>query len=118
MLMWPMRWPRLFGVVCAANESIETRFYIASLAPDPQAVLAAVRTHWGIEKNLHWTMDVTFDEDRCRSRKDDPPSEFRVIQHAGFNTLKLMPPAAPATQASQSLRGPAIPNPSLRRLTI
>jgi predicted transposase YbfD/YdcC len=40
----------------------------ASLALDPQAVLAAVRTHWGIEKNLHWTMDVTFDKDSRRAR--------------------------------------------------
>jgi predicted transposase YbfD/YdcC len=49
----------------------------ASLAPDPQAVLAAVRAHRSIEKNLHWTMEATFDKDRCRIRNDDSPSEFR-----------------------------------------
>lgn len=38
-------------------ESLETRFYITSLPPDPQAILAAVRAHWGIENNLlgRWT---------------------------------------------------------------
>jgi len=69
-------------------ESVETRFYITSLAPDPKGVLAAVRAHWSIENNLHWTMEVTFDEDRCRTRKDDSPLNFAVIRHAGFNILK------------------------------
>ena len=51
--------------------SRETRLYISSLAPDPKAILDAVRSHWAIENCLHWTLDVTFDEDRCRTRKDD-----------------------------------------------
>jgi len=69
-------------------ESVETRFYITSLEPDPKAILAAARAHWGIENNLHWTMDVTFNEDRCRTRKDDSPLNLAVIRHAGFNILK------------------------------
>jgi predicted transposase YbfD/YdcC len=68
-------------------ESVETRFYITSLAPDPKVILAAVRAHWGIENNLHWTMDVTFDEDRCRTRKDASPFNLAVIRQAGFNIL-------------------------------
>lgn len=70
------------------GESLETRFYITSLEPDPKAILAAVRAHWGIENNLHWTMDVTFDEDRCRTRKDASPLNFAVIRHTGYNILK------------------------------
>jgi len=68
--------------------SVETRYFITSLEPDPKAILAAVRAHWGIENNLHWTMDVTFDEDRCRTRKDASPLNFAVIRHAGYNLLK------------------------------
>ena len=37
------------------RQSLETRYYITSLEPDPKAILAAVRAHWGIENNLHWT---------------------------------------------------------------
>ena len=33
-------------------------------------------------------MDVTFDEDRCRTRKDNAPLNFAVIRYAGFNILK------------------------------
>lgn len=69
-------------------ESLETRFYITSLEPDPKALLAAVRAHWRIENNLHWTMDVIFDEDRCRTRRDHSPLNLAIIRHAAFNILK------------------------------
>jgi predicted transposase YbfD/YdcC len=69
------------------RESLETRYYITSLEPDPKAILAAVRAHWGIENNLHWTMDVTFDEDRCRTTKDASSLNFAVIRHTGYNIL-------------------------------
>jgi predicted transposase YbfD/YdcC len=69
-------------------ESLETRFYVSSLEPDPSAILASVRAHWSIENNLHWTMDVTFDEDRCRTRKDLSPLNLAVIRHTAFNILK------------------------------
>src|SRR5208283_2205040 len=57
------------------RESLETRYYITSLKPDPKAILGATRAHWGIEI-FHWTLDVTFDEDRCRTRKDASPLNF------------------------------------------
>ena len=69
-------------------ESFETRFYVSSLEPDPKIILAGVRGHWGIENNLHWTMDVTFNEDRCRTRKDLSPLNLAVIRHTAFNILK------------------------------
>src|SRR5208337_4628417 len=70
------------------GESLETRYYITSLEPDPKVILAAVRAHWGIENKLPWTMDVTFDEDRCRTRKDASPLNFALIRHSGYNLLK------------------------------
>lgn len=69
-------------------ESLEARLYITSLEPDPKSILAAVRAHWRIENNLHWTMDVIFDEDRCRTRKDMSPRNLAAIRHAAFNILK------------------------------
>ena len=69
-------------------ESRETRLYISSLKPDPKAILDAVRSHWGIENKVHWTLDVTFDEDRCRTRKDDSAINLAVIRHAALNILK------------------------------
>ena len=69
------------------RESLETRYYITSLEPSPKAILTATRAHWGVE-SFHWTLDVTFDEDRCRTRKDDSALNFAVIRHTGYNLLK------------------------------
>ena len=69
------------------RESLETRYSITSLEPSPQAILAATRAHWGVE-SFHWTLDVTFDEDRCRTRKDESALSFAVIRHTGYNILK------------------------------
>jgi len=72
-------------------ETRETRLYISSLEPDPKAILDAVRSHWGIENSLHWTLDVTFNEDRCRTRKDNSALNLAVIRHAALNILKANP---------------------------
>ena len=33
-----------------------------------------VRSHWGIENELHWRLDVTFREDESRIRRGNAPS--------------------------------------------
>lgn len=60
---------------------VTTRYYISSLTGDAQRVLAAVRSHWEIENELHWSLDVTFHEDLSRIRKDDGPQNFAVLRH-------------------------------------
>ena len=49
----------------------EVRYYISSLAvePDAKAFANAVRSHWGVENGCHWTLDVTFREDESRIRE-------------------------------------------------
>ena len=66
----------------------ETRYYITSLPPDPALILEAIRAHWSIENTLHWTLDVTFGEDKSRLRKDNAAANMAVIRKAAFNTLK------------------------------
>ena len=48
----------------------ETRLFITSLSLDVLQFANAVRSHWAIENNLHWVLDVSFREDENRSRKD------------------------------------------------
>jgi predicted transposase YbfD/YdcC len=71
--------------------SSETRLYISSLPPDPKTILNACRSHWSVENNLHWQLDVTFREDECRTRKDHAPLNLAIIRHAAFNMLKREP---------------------------
>lgn len=79
----------------SGETSVETRFYICSLPPDPSLILAVTRGHWAIENKLHWQLDVAFDEDRCRTRKDFSPRNFAVLRHTAYNMLKREPSALP-----------------------
>lgn len=65
----------------------ETRYFLTSLT-DVNAFAKATREHWGIENSLHWVLDVAFNEDRCRMRKDNSGENFAVIRHVAVNLLK------------------------------
>lgn len=68
--------------------STETRYYITSLDGDVKDFSRAVRGHWSIENCLHWVLDVTFNEDKCRSRKDYAAENLAVIRKIVMNMLK------------------------------
>lgn len=67
----------------------ETRYFISSLdADDPQRLERAVRAHWAIENNLHWVLDIAFDEDSNRTRKGHSAANLAVIRHIALNLIK------------------------------
>jgi predicted transposase YbfD/YdcC len=70
------------------NVTEETRYYIASPPPDAEHIGRCIRSHWAIENNLHWALDVTFREDACRSRKDHAALNLAIMRHAAINLLK------------------------------
>lgn len=47
--------------------SCETRYYISSLKQDAKLLNNSIRSHWSIENNLHWTLDVIMKEDGQRN---------------------------------------------------
>jgi len=48
----------------------ESRYYISSLPLDAKGIAEAVRTHWSVENNLHWQLDVSFKEDLSRKNNN------------------------------------------------
>ena len=68
--------------------SRETRYYLSSLPASGREFSKAVRAHWGIENNLHWQLDISFDEDDCRIRKDRAPENLAVVRHIALNMLQ------------------------------
>lgn len=46
--------------------STETRYYLSSLPPKAAHLQQLIRGHWAIENNLHWSLDVAFNEDKHR----------------------------------------------------
>ena len=53
-----------------------------------KAALAASRSHWGIENQLHWVLDVAVREDDCRVRAGYAAENFAVIRHIAVNLRK------------------------------
>jgi predicted transposase YbfD/YdcC len=66
----------------------ETRFYINSIDLKVKAFAEAVRGHWSIENNLHWVLDVAFQEDGSRLRKDHGPENLGLIRRIALSLLK------------------------------
>ena len=67
--------------------SIEQRYFISSV-DDIESFHQAVRSHWRIENELHWRLDVTFREDASRIRRGNAPFNLGVIRHVAMNLLK------------------------------
>jgi predicted transposase YbfD/YdcC len=70
-----------------AEKSCEDRYHLVSFT-GAERVLKSVRSHWSIENELHWTLDIAFDEDHCRVRKDHGPENFTLLRHIALNLLK------------------------------
>ena len=92
------QWPGLaaVGKITAKRQqgehsSIESRYYLLSRAFPPERFNAIVREHWGIENRLHWMLDVVFNEDQCRNRKDHSPENLALMRKLALNLARLEP---------------------------
>jgi predicted transposase YbfD/YdcC len=89
------RWPKLKAIGVAFNHtqrgdkhSVEARYYILSKYLSGKRFAEAVRGHWGIENRLHWQLDVTFQEDQCRIRKNHGDVNFSTLRRTALALLK------------------------------
>ena len=90
-------WKALTSVVMIESERIvkqtgqkecQTRYYISSLKESAERMNSIIRSHWGIENKLHWTLDVVFSEDRSRKRAGNAAENFSTVTKIAFNVLK------------------------------
>lgn len=65
----------------------EVQFYLTSLKSDAQLLGQAIRKHWSIENEAHWTLDCTFAEDACRIRSFHSPRNFSLLRRIALNAL-------------------------------
>ena len=91
------KWPDLQSVIVVetiraaypgAVITSDYRIYIASLIRSATAFVTMIRQHWDIENKLHWSLDVTFNEDRCRIRKDHAADNMVALRHIALNLLR------------------------------
>lgn len=92
-------WEGANSVVCQTNvktyvktgQTVEEKhYYITSLPLDSEKIMDAIRTHWSIENNLHWQLDVTFNEDSQR-KKRNAAQNFSLISKIALAQLKNNP---------------------------
>jgi len=89
----------------ADKRSVEVRYYLSSLESKADKLLHATRTHWTIENQLHWVLDVAFDEDQCRVRKDHAAQNLAILRHCALNLLKHETSARCGIQAKRKKAG-------------
>lgn len=90
-------WPGLQTVAMVRRQrqagdttSVEDSYYLSSLAlsTGAQVLAKAVRSHWAVENELHWSLDVGFREDACQVRKDNAPANLACIRRIALTQLK------------------------------
>jgi predicted transposase YbfD/YdcC len=95
---------RSIGMVCRTREingeeTAEIVYYVSSLPAKVKQFAKAVRSHWGIENHLHWSLDVIFAEDRSRARKDHSPLNLGMLRRLALSILRK------DTSVKDNLRG-------------
>jgi len=51
-------------------------------------VLRIKRSHWAIENNLHWMLDVAFREDDCRARTENAAENLNILRKLALQLMK------------------------------
>lgn len=91
-----IKWEGANSVVCLTSirtnkksqkTTVEKRYYITSLPLDSDRITKTIRGHWSIENNLHWQLDVTFNEDNQKKKKN-AAQNFSVLSKIAMAQLK------------------------------
>ncbi len=67
----------------------DTRYFISSLPHhSAERMGQVIRYHWAVENNLHWVLDVAFDEDQNRARTGNSAANLSMVRQIALNLLK------------------------------
>ena len=89
-------WEGVRSMACIENSrtnlktnktTTEYHYYITSLNKDPERILNVARQHWSIENNLHWQLDVSFNEDNQR-KKRNAAQNISLVNKLSLTLLK------------------------------
>jgi predicted transposase YbfD/YdcC len=68
--------------------SLETCYFISSHPYHASTIKKAIRSHWRVENNLHWQLDISFNEDRSRSRVKNEANNLALFRRITMAYLK------------------------------
>lgn len=72
-------------------EKSDTRYYLSSLRRHGERFAQAVRSHWGIENALHWSLDMTYREDDSRVRHRVFAENLAWLRRLALSLVKQHP---------------------------
>jgi predicted transposase YbfD/YdcC len=91
-------WPGLVAIGMVQTErrfpdtsTVGTRYYLLSRPLSAQALGEAVRSHWGIENQVHWVLDVSFGEDQSRIRRGAAAENAAILRRIALNVVRHHP---------------------------
>jgi len=67
---------------------VSRHYFISSLVPDPGRIGHAIRAHWSVENDLHWSLDVLMKEDDCQIRDARAAQNFALLRRIALTILK------------------------------
>lgn len=89
-------WKDLKSAICirrtrsiATETSVELHFYVSSREANAEALGRDIRDHWGIENKVHYVLDVSYNEDGSRIRKDHGAENASILRRVTQNMIKL-----------------------------
>jgi predicted transposase YbfD/YdcC len=77
-------------VSCHRGKAPVTRLFMMSRRFEPGQLIDIARSHWAIENNLHWILDVHLGEDLIRARKDHAPANIALVKRIARNILQTL----------------------------
>lgn len=66
----------------------ERRYFLSTLPLDAPRMATAIRSHWAVENQLHWVLDVQFNEDQSRARTGFAAENLATLRRLALNLLK------------------------------
>jgi len=88
-------WEQLKSIICVQSlrtlngkTSQEKRYYLSSLEPTAKILAQEIRRHWTVENELHWSLDVAFNEDKCRIKHKNAAANFAALRRFALALLK------------------------------
>src|SRR4029434_6086003 len=76
----------------------EVRSFLSSLPANVKRLASAIRGHCGTREAMHWSLDVTFNEDQSRIRQGHAAENAALLRRLALSILKQ------DTRYSDSLR--------------
>lgn len=89
-------WRNLKSIIMVRSErwtpgnpiSTEKRYYVSSLPAEALRIATAIRSHWGIENQAHWVLDVAFREDEQKANAGNLAENTSLLRRIALNLLK------------------------------